>query len=99
MMTCIRPELVDLAAINHESGLDQKQLEKLPFGYTGIWWYAQHPNHYRSDGTGPNRRLGELLLLSWSDQVAELIKYLKTDDSIQRLQHEFAARAEHPLKN
>jgi hypothetical protein len=24
--------------------------------YTGIWWYADHPTHYRGDGRRPRQR-------------------------------------------
>jgi creatinine amidohydrolase len=97
MMTYIRPDLVDVKAITSQSGADQNRLV-IPFGYTGIWWYAKYPNHYASDVAEPNKRLGELLMLSWSDQIAELIKYLKSNDSVLELQNEFYKRAEDPLK-
>jgi creatinine amidohydrolase len=97
MMSFIRPDLVDVQAITSQSGADQKRLN-VPFGYTGIWWYAKYPNHYASDFAQPNKRLGELLILSWSDQIAELIKYLKNNNTIKELQDEFAKQAENPLK-
>jgi creatinine amidohydrolase len=97
MMTYIRPDLVDVKAITSQSGADQKKLDGLPFGYTGIWWYAKYPNHYASDVAQPNKRLGELLILSWSDQIAELIKYLKNNNTVQDLQDEFSKRAQNPL--
>lgn len=97
MMTYIRPDLVDVKAISSQSGADQNKLT-IPFGYAGIWWYAKYPNHYASDVAEPNKRLGELLMLSWSDQIAELIKYLKTNNSVLELQNEFAGRAKDPLK-
>ena len=97
MMSYIRPDLVDVQAITSQSGADQKKLN-VPFGYTGIWWYAKYPNHYASDFAQPNKRLGELLILSWSDQIAELIKYLKNNNTIKELQDEFAKQAENPLK-
>jgi creatinine amidohydrolase len=98
MMSFIRPDLVDVQAITSQSGADQKRLN-VPFGYTGIWWYAKYPNHYASDFAQPNKRLGELLILSWSDQIAELIKYLKTNNTVEELQEEFNKRADNPLKN
>jgi creatinine amidohydrolase len=97
MMSYIRPDLVDAQAITSQSGADQKKLN-VPFGYTGIWWYAKYPNHYASDFAQPNKRLGELLMLSWSDQIAELVKYLKTNNAIKELQDEFAKQADNPLK-
>jgi len=97
MMYFIASSLVDQAALKSESGLDQNRLSNLPFGYTGIWWYAKYPNHFASDVNTPNKRLGELLVKSDGDQVAELIKFLKTDNSIQKLQEEFFKKAQNPL--
>jgi creatinine amidohydrolase len=98
MMYSIRPDLIDMKAITSQSGADQNRLADLKFGYTGIWWYAKFPNHYASDVAQPNKRLGELLFLSWSDQIASLIKYLKNNNIIEELQKEFNRRAENPLK-
>lgn len=98
MMYSIRPDLVDAGVISNESGLDQKRLEKMPFGYTGIWWYAQFPNHFAGDVVVPDKRLGELMFKSWSDQIVELIRYLKNNNSVEQLQDEFYSRAEHPLR-
>lgn len=97
MMSVIRPDLVNLSAINDQSGADQGRLAALPFGYTGIWWYAKFPNHYASDTAQPNKRLGELLLTSWSNQIAELVKYLKANNTIEQLHEEFNKRANNPL--
>jgi creatinine amidohydrolase len=99
MMTVITPDLVDRKALSAESGLDQARLKALPFGYTGIWWYAQYPNHFASDINTPNPELGELLLKSWSSQIAELVRFLKKDNSIQQLQEEFYKRADNPSGN
>jgi hypothetical protein len=30
--------------------------------YTGIWWYADHPTHYRGDGRPATAEKGDLLL-------------------------------------
>jgi creatinine amidohydrolase len=98
MMYYIRPDLVDVQAITTQSGADQKRLDKLPFGYTGIWWYARYPNHYASDVAQPNKRLGELLILSWSDQIAALVKYLKNNNTVEDLYKEFNNRAQDPLQ-
>jgi creatinine amidohydrolase len=96
MMYFINQELVDQEALKNESGLDQGRLSKLPFAYTGIWWYAKFPNHFASDGNVPNKRLGELLLASDAGQLAELIKFLKKDNTVQQLQEEFFKKAQNP---
>jgi creatinine amidohydrolase len=96
MIYFINQELVDQDALKNESGLDQGRLNKMPFGYTGIWWYAKFPNHFASDGNVPNKRLGELLIASDADQLAQLIKFLKKDNTIQQLQEEFFKKSRNP---
>jgi creatinine amidohydrolase len=98
MMDFIRPDLVDRSAIGSESGASQARLARLPYGYTGIGWYAKFPNQYAGDPAQPDKRLGELLLSKSADQLAELIKFLKKNDSVEQLQQEFYKRAEDPLK-
>ena len=98
MMYYINPSFVDQEALKSESGADQDRLGKIPFGYTGIWWYAKYPNHFASDINTPNKRLGELLVDSESGQLAELIKFLKTDNTIMQLQKEFFLKADNPSK-
>jgi creatinine amidohydrolase len=96
MMYFIAPTLVDMEALKSESGLDQNKLGNLPFAYTGIWWYAKFPNHFASDVNPTNKRLGELLVKSDAEELAELIKYLKTDKTIQQLQEDFFKKAGNP---
>lgn len=98
MMYYINPSLVDQDALKNESGLDQDRLSKMPYGYTGIWWYAKYPNHFASDVNTPNKNLGELLVKSDAEQLSELVKFLKKDNTIQQLQEEFFKRANNPLK-
>lgn len=97
MMFVIRPDLVDQQAIKSQSGLDQAKLGQLRHGYTGIWWYARYPNHYASDVAEPNKKLGELLIAKDAGQLAGLIKYLKTNNTIEQLQEEFQKKADNPL--
>jgi creatinine amidohydrolase len=97
MMYVIRPDLVDLNAIKSQSGLDQDKLKALPYGYTGIWWYASYPNHFASDVAEPNKKLGELLIEKDARQLAELVKYLKANNTIEELYNEFQRRADNPL--
>jgi creatinine amidohydrolase len=96
MMYYINPAFVDQEALKNETGLDQDRLSKLPFGYAGIWWYAKYPNHFASDINTPNKRLGELLIESEAGQLAQLVKFLKTDNTIQQLQDEFFKKADNP---
>ena len=98
MMYVIRPDLVNQEVIKSESGTNQGRLDQLSYGYTGIWWYARFPNHYASDVAQPNQRLGELLITSWANQIADLIKYLKNNNTIEQLHKEFNQRAHNPIQ-
>ncbi|MCJ7449960.1 MAG: creatininase family protein [Bacteroidales bacterium] len=98
MMYFIRPDLVDIGAIKSESGLNQARLKDLRYGYTGIWWYANYPNHYASDSAEPNKKLGELMILKNANQLAQLIKYLKANNTIEQLQEEFFKRTQNPIQ-
>ena len=98
MMFFIRPDLVDVDAIKNESGANQGRLNKLSSGYTGIWWFARYPNHYASDAAVANKRLGELLVENDAKQLAGLVRFLKNDNTIEKLHEEFNGKAEKPLK-
>jgi hypothetical protein len=69
----------------------------MPVAYTGIWLYAICPNHFASDYNTPNKPLGELLVEKDAKQLAQLIRYMKGNDTIMQLQKEFFDRADNPL--
>jgi creatinine amidohydrolase len=98
MVYFINPSLVDQKALNNESGVNQNRLSAMPFGYTGIGWYANYPNHFASEYNQPSKRLGELLILRDAKQLSVLIKYLKNSNTIQQLQDEFYKRSQNPLQ-
>ncbi len=98
MMYFIRPDLVNVNAIKEQSGGDQGRLKQLPFGYTGIWWFARYPNHFASDMAEPDKRLGELLISRDAGQLSALISFLKKDNTIEELQQEFNKKAEDPVR-
>jgi creatinine amidohydrolase len=98
MMSVIRPDLVHAEDAKNQTGEDQARLKDLPFGYTGIWWYARFPNHYDGDGSQYSKELGKLLLKSDADQLVELISYLKKNNTIETLTKEFYSKAGAPVK-
>ena len=97
MMRFIRPDLVKTEMAGTQSGLNQARLAELPFQYTGIWWYAQYPNHYAGDATKSSVELGKLLVESEADQLAQLIKKLKQSNKIEELQNQFYKDSANPL--
>lgn len=96
MLLAVRPDLVHADRAASQSGRDQERLS-IPYGYTGIWWYASFPNHYAGDGSEPNKAMGEMILKSRSEQLAKLVKFLKADNSATELQRRFSGQAENPL--
>ncbi len=98
MMQASRPDLVHMDRAKEQSGRDLARLKHIPTKYTGIFWYAQYPNHYAGDGSYAKPELGELLINSQADQLVELIKILKKDDAILKLQNRFYNESKNPLK-
>jgi len=97
MMQVSRPDLVHKDRAKDQSGENQARLEHIPTNFTGIFWYAQYPNHCAGDGSYAKPELGELLISSQAEQLAELIKVLKKDDTILELQNRFYKESENPL--
>ena len=94
----IRPDLVKLDRATSESGVSLNRLSNLPSSlYTGIWWYAQYPNHYAGDAKDANVTIGELVIESRSQSLSELIKAVKADQTAIRLQNEFFKESQSPL--
>ena len=92
------PGIVHPERAKEQSGEDQDRLKGFENGYTGIWWYAKYPNHYAGDGSNASKELGELLIDSEANQLAKLVKDLKTDNRILELQNRFYNEAEQPTK-
>jgi creatinine amidohydrolase len=98
MILSHRPDLAHVERGKDQSGENQERLAHLSNMYTGIWWYAQYPNHYAGDGSHASSEIGELLINNHAEQLAKLIRDLKTDDSIFKLQLEFFNKSKKPLK-
>ncbi|HYA48291.1 MAG TPA: creatininase family protein [Burkholderiales bacterium] len=96
-MLANRPDLVHKERAKAESGEDLKRLSGLKHAYTGIWWYAGQPNHYKGDGSFGNKELGELALSLKSGLLVEMIKSVKSDTVGPELQREFFEKTGQPL--
>ena len=97
MVYAVRPDLVHADRASSQSGRDQARLA-MPYGYTGIWWYSSYPNHYAGDGSEPNKNIGEMNFKTRAEQLAELISFLKTNDTATELQQQFYKEAENPVR-
>lgn len=98
VMLAHRPDLVHLDRAGAESGEDVKRLAGLKYAYTGIWWYASQPNHYRGDGSAANREFGRALLEAESAVLVEMIRSVKKDTVTLELQKRFFDDAAKPLE-
>lgn len=97
MVKAIVPDLVHPEKAGEQSGVDLDRLQNLPNVYSGIWWYAQYPNHYSGDGSKANAEAGELLLNSVVEQFVRSIQNIKADKNVPELQNQFFDEAENPL--
>ncbi len=94
----IRPDLVhaDQIPANGEGmPLGRLDLLQQKGAYTGIWWYADHPTHYRGDAKPSTAQKGELFLSSQANALARVIRVVKADQETKRLQDEFYAASNH----
>jgi creatinine amidohydrolase len=98
MIMAIRPDLVQRDQLRSDGeGMPQGRLKALrDLGIdTGIWWYADHPTHYRGDGTPATAAKGELVLSARARALAQAIRLIKADTETSRLQNEFFAASQH----
>ncbi|MDR0795558.1 MAG: creatininase family protein [Tannerella sp.] len=93
----IRPDLVKLNTATSQSGADLNRLS-IDNAYTGIWWYAKYPNHYAGDAKDANAALGEISNNQRVEQLSQVIKAIKADNTTIRLQNEFFKETLNPLE-
>lgn len=93
----IDPSLVKPERAHDQSG---ESLERLPLPglYTGIWWYANYPNHYAGDGSKANAKLGQLIMDEYHDALVRMIRTVKEDSTGLQLQSTFFEGAKHPAQ-
>jgi creatinine amidohydrolase len=85
------PELVLMERIPEKPG-DPQHRQMLPGAYTGIWWYADYPDHYAGDARPATREKGLALRQIQVDALAEFIGAVKADQVTAALEAEFFAR-------
>ncbi len=77
-----RPDLVDLDTCPAgDEGMPLGRLDALRAAgvYTGIWWYADHPTHYRGDGRAATAAKGELQFQIYAGRLAAALRLIKQD--------------------
>jgi creatinine amidohydrolase len=86
------PDLVDLENASIEPGSALHRLEHLPGNFSGIWWYADYPNHYAGDAQRASIEKGLKLRQIKVEALAEYIKAVKADHAVPALENEFFKR-------
>jgi creatinine amidohydrolase len=97
LISAIHPELVHMERIPSEpEGMPLERLNNLSQRgiYTGIWWYASHPTHYRGDAHPATAEKGQNFFDAMARSLAATIQIIKKDDVTKRLQDEFFAASE-----
>ena len=79
--------------VDTESGLPQGRQPEVN-AFTGIFWYADFPNHYAGLATEATAELGKLLLEAEVRGLAEVFRAIKADAATVALQNEFYERSE-----
>lgn len=97
----IRADLVHLdRAPADGEGLPLDRLKALNESsvYTGIWWYGDHPTHYRGDGRPATAEKGHRSLDAHARALARTVAAIKRDETTPQLQQEFFASGERPMQ-
>jgi len=93
----IHPDLVRTETIPAEpEGMPLERLKALQQAgvFTGIWWYGDHPTHYRGDARPASAEKGNRLLDAKARATAAAVRAIKQDQEARRLQDEFFDAAE-----
>lgn len=89
----VRPELVKPERATGESGKNLNRLS-LPNLYTGIWWYANFPNHYAGEGEKASAELGKVFVENQVEVLVKALKAVKADTKTLELQNKFFEEVE-----
>jgi creatinine amidohydrolase len=92
----IRPDLVQFDRAGNEVGLPLRRLT-VDHATTGIFWYADFPNHYAGDPAGSTPEMGKLVVEAEVRGLAQVFRSIKEDEATLELQGEFFARSERPV--
>jgi creatinine amidohydrolase len=93
----IAPQLVHMEAVPAEpEGMPLERLKALQEAsvFTGIWWYGDHPTHYRGDARSASAEKGNRWLDGEARAIAAAVRAIKQDQESRRLQDEFFDAAE-----
>lgn len=88
------PHLVKMKALPKQPAPPLKRLSKLAENFSGINWYADHPEHYAGDARSATAEKGRKLLDIEVKDLARFIAAVKADKVVPALTKEFFRRVE-----
>lgn len=97
MVKAIVPDLVNTGLAKTQRGNDLDRISNLSNVYTGIWWYASYPDHYSGDGSKATAKAGEILIQSAVDNLVKVIRDVKADKNVLKLQEQYFNDSDNPL--
>lgn len=86
------PDTVQMDNVLESGGDPLGRLSHVPGAYSGIWWYADYPEHYAGDARTSTREKGLALQKIEVDMLARFIKVVKEDEVTPALEKEFFTR-------
>ena len=88
------PHLVKMDRVPDEPGAPLRRMRGLPPTSTGIWWYAEYPEHYAGDAHTATEEKGAALVRMEVEALAQYIAAVKTDEVVPALSKEFFERVD-----
>ncbi len=86
------PELVHMERVPAQPGERRGRGGHLKGNYSGIWWYADFPEHYAGDARPATAEKGRILRKLEVEALAEYINAVKADQVLPALEREFFER-------
>lgn len=94
VVMALMPELVKLSDLGPPAPA-RRRLAHLPPVNTAIGWYADFPEHYAGDAAAATAAKGEYLVERMVAHLAAIVKAVKADTAVPRLEREFFRRTRH----
>ena len=88
-------QLVKMERVPEQPAEPLNRLAHLPGSQTGVFWYADFPNHYAGDARSASAEKGMKLRQLLVDGLAQFIAAVKADTVVPALEKEFFERVDH----
>lgn len=97
-MLAVQPQLVQMDVARSEPpAWGEQRLSHLQGAFTGIFWYANFPDHYAGDAAPASAYKGERWLEMTVAFIVDVIRRVKADSATASLQERFFAQSADPL--